>query len=71
MGVLITLTLLFLIAAVAIVVYFKCTPKGRMADVGSNLEEATLQGKLLDSVEETRRVNNELHKRLENLKTPR
>lgn len=68
MGIFITILSLIALAALGIVIYFKWTPEGRLKDVGSDLEEAHLQNKLLDSVESTREIQNELHARLESLR---
>lgn len=68
MGLFITSILSFILAIIAVVVYYKFTDKGRKADVERNLTEANLQGSLLDSIEETRKVQNELHERVEALR---
>lgn len=68
MGTLAIISLIFILAIIAIVYYFKCTPEGRKQDVGGDLSEAKLQNKLLDSIEETRKVQGELHERVESLR---
>lgn len=68
MGLFITSILSFILAIIAVVVYYKFTDKGRKADVERDLTEANLQGNLLDSIEETRKVQNELHERVKALR---
>lgn len=68
MGLFITSILSFILAFIAVVVYYKFTDKGRKADVERDLTEANLQGNLLDSIEETRKVQNELHERVKALR---
>lgn len=63
----VTVGVLFTLALLGIVVYFKCTSKGRKADVGCTLEDAHLEDKLMDSVEETKEVLEGLQARKEAL----
>ncbi|AHK11923.1 hypothetical protein CHOED_063 [Vibrio phage CHOED] len=68
MNIFIIFIILFALAALGIVCYYKLTSKGRLQDVYGDLEESQLQGSLLDSIEATRRSQQELHARVEALR---
>lgn len=68
MGYFAFIVFLFILASLGIYVYFTHTPEGRKQDVSSSLEEANLQNKLVDTIEETREVQKELHERVESLR---
>lgn len=64
----VAIIVLFVLAALGIWAYFTFTSTGRTKDVNGDLEEANLQNKFMDSIEETREVQQSLSKRLEKLK---
>lgn len=68
MGYFLAFLIIFGLIALGIVTYYKLTDEGRLQDVNNDLEESRLQGKLLDSIEETRKVQTELHERVQSLR---
>lgn len=68
MGTLAIIVFIIVLIALGIVIYFDFMPEGREQDVKGSLEEAKLQGRLLETVKETREVQQELHEKFEELK---
>lgn len=61
----VTIIVVFVLAALGIWGYFSLTKEGRAKDIAGDLEEAHLQNKFMDSIEETREILNELQARKE------
>lgn len=65
----VAIAVFFVLAALGIWFYFTQTKAGRAQNVYSDLDEAQLQNKFMDSIEETHAIQNELSARLDSLKT--